>query len=691
MADVLLQTKLYRLARSLAQRPFLVPRTHLNHKLNAGLSGKLILVSAPAGFGKTTLVAAWLDELGGKQIGIGWLSLDDNDNDPVRFLVYLVAALQTAVPGMGETALHLLHSPLPPPAETILTLLINEISQHNQTLVLVLDDYHVVTVPAIHQALTFLLDHLPSQLRLLITTRSDPPLPLSRLRARHQVVEIRTNDLRFSLDEVRLFFSQVMDLTLSNEEMAALEQRTEGWVAGLQLAGLSMQGRDDLPDFVAAFTGSNRFILDYLTDEVLEQRPPGTRNFLLQTAILDRLCGPLCAAITGQSGSQAILEQLEQANLFLIPLDEERHWYRYHHLFAEVLRQRLLQEQPDLLEELHHRASIWHEQNTLLVEAVRHAFLSLDHERAALLIERSASAWLEAGIVSTLRGWLDTLPEGIIRARPQLNLIYAYALSYTGDPAGFKTRLDEIEQMLRGSNTLPATERSDLLGEVAALQARASFDRNEKLDVGELRAILATISENNTRVQGILALAIGHAERLTGNLSEATRFFTKAAILARKRGDKLQTVYVMGTLADLEEIQGLLKQAAQTYQQTLQLATSANGKPMPIAATACIGLGKLFYEWNDQEKAGRYLRQAMELGQQSGVEAIELYSAIPLALVLQAQGDISEANAMIQHAANIANGWNLPPITVAFRPSKPRCGSCEANGSGHQIGDKPTQ
>jgi LuxR family maltose regulon positive regulatory protein len=424
MADVLLQTKLYRPAHSLAQRPFHVPRPHLNHKLNTGLSGKMTLVSAPAGFGKTTMVANWLDELAEKQIGIGWLSLDENDNDLVRFLTYLVAALQTAVSVVGETARNLLQSPQPPPPETIVSLLINDISHHDRPVVLVLDDYHTISTPAIHQVLAFLLDHLPTQLHLLITTRSDPPLPLSRLRARRQMVEIRTDDLRFTLDDVQLFLSQGMGLSLSNEEIAALEQHTEGWVAGLQLAGLSMQGRDDLPDFVSAFTGSNRFILDYLTDEVLEQRPQGTKNFLLQTSILNRLCSSLCDAVTGQRDSQSILEQLEQANLFLIPLDEQRHWYRYHHLFADVLRNRLQQatnlstEGVPAQVELHRRASVWFEQEGWIDEAIQHALSAPDVERAASLVEKYSLLMIQQSENLRVRLWLEQLPNELVQTRP---------------------------------------------------------------------------------------------------------------------------------------------------------------------------------------------------------------------------------------------------------------------------------
>lgn len=402
MSDVLLQTKLFKPAL----RPSLITRNHLINRLNDGLgkgtqgfAARLTLVSAPAGFGKTTLVTAWLAQIAAHPsqfsgARVAWLSLDENDNDPIRFLTYLTAALQTAVPGLGEMAVPLLRSSQPPAAEAILTLLLNDIGRNDQPLILVLDDYHVIESAAVHQALTFLLDHQPPQLHLLITTRSDPALPLSRLRGRGQMVEIRGNDLRFTFDEVQLFFEQVKGLTLLNEETAALEQRTEGWIAGLQLAAVAMQSplsmkeRDDLPRFIAAFTGSNRFILDYLTDEVLEQRPKGTRDFLLQTSFLRRLCGPLCEAVTGQRESQALLERLEHANLFLTPLDEQRYWYRYHPLFAEVLQARLRQSGGDQLPELHRRAAVWHKSQDMIDEAIHYALAGADFEEAPCSLSR---------------------------------------------------------------------------------------------------------------------------------------------------------------------------------------------------------------------------------------------------------------------------------------------------------------
>ncbi len=358
MPAPILATKLY----IPPPRPKAVLRPHLLARLNEGLHGKLILVSAPAGFGKTTLVGEWVAT---RNQPVAWLSLDEADGEPTRFLTYLVAALQTIAPTIGETLLGALHSPQPPPLDTLLTALLNELTSLSDPSILVLDDYHVVDAQPIDHALTFLLEHLPPQMHLVITTREDPPLPLARLRARGQLTELRANDLRFTPTEAAGFFSQVMGLDLLPTQVTALETRTEGWIAGLQLAALSLQGRADVPEFVQAFAGDNRYIVDYLVEEVLQQQPAPVRNFLLQTSILERLSGPLCDAVTEQADGKGILEALERGNLFVVPLDDQRLWYRYHHLFADVLRAHLPAEQPDRVPMLHQRASAWYEQNGL--------------------------------------------------------------------------------------------------------------------------------------------------------------------------------------------------------------------------------------------------------------------------------------------------------------------------------------
>src|SRR6266851_4372984 len=355
MASLLLETKIY-LPKV---RRGLVPRPRLGERLNRGAELKLTLVSAPAGFGKTTLLAAWLDFF---KHSAAWVSLDQSDNHAASFWSYVIAALQTVEPGVGASAISLVQLPQPPAIETVLATLLNELSAISKDVVLVLDDYHLIDAGDIHDGMVFLLDHLPPRLHLVIASRADPALPLARLRARGELVEIRAVDLRFTLDEAATYLKDMMGLDVTPGDVAALEGRTEGWIAALQLAALSMQGRDDVAGFIADFAGDDRYIVDYLVEEVLQRQPESVRSFLQQTSILERLSGPLCDAVTGQDSGRNMLEALERANLFVVPLDNRRHWYRYHHLFADVLHARLLHEQPDRVPDLHLRASAWYEQ-----------------------------------------------------------------------------------------------------------------------------------------------------------------------------------------------------------------------------------------------------------------------------------------------------------------------------------------
>jgi LuxR family transcriptional regulator, maltose regulon positive regulatory protein len=412
--DPLLYTKLH------VPRPraHLVSRSHLVKRLQQGMDYPLTLVSAPAGFGKTTLLAQWLAE---SDTPVAWLSLEPEDNDPVRFLTYLIAALQTVDAQVGTTVLDLLRTPQPPPPETVVALLTNDLLRSTvEDFALVLDDYHVITAEPLHRALTALVEHLAPQLHLILATRADPPLPLSRLRARGQLTEVRAADLRFSSEEANAFLHTSMGLDLPPGDLAALERRTEGWVAGLQLAALSLQGRADVSGFLAAFTGSHRFVLDYLTEEVLTRQPALMQSFLLHTSVLERLSGSLCEAVTGQQGSQAMLEALERANLFVVALDDERRWYRYHHLFAEVLNNRLQQADPGLVPDLHRRASAWYEAHGFVVEAVQHALAAPDLEQTARLIEQHGIPIVFGGQYHALLGWMDRLPEALVRAHPML-------------------------------------------------------------------------------------------------------------------------------------------------------------------------------------------------------------------------------------------------------------------------------
>src|ERR671921_731793 len=429
-------------------QPKVVLRSRLIEHLDEGLDRKVTIISAPAGFGKSTLLGEWGAGCGRPA---AWLSLDERDDDPTRFLTYLVAALQTIAPNMGSGVLGALQSPQPPPAESILVALLNEIIAQPDDLVLVLDDYHVIDARAIDDALAFLLEHLPPGMHLAVAAREDPNLPLARLRARGQLTEVRASDLRFTLSETAEFLQGAMGLDLSEEEIAALEVRTEGWIAGLQLAALSMRGREDVPGFIRAFAGDNRYILDYLVEEVLQRQPERIRNFLLQTSVLDRLSGPLCDAITNQEDAGVMLEALERGNFFVIPLDDRRQWYRYHHLFAEVLRAHLMAEQPDQVSILHQSASEWYEHNGLPADAIQHALAAENFERAADLVELAWPTMRRSRQEATLLGWLQTLPDEVLHCRPVLDVAYTHVLLASGVFEGVEDRLLYAERWLDNS------------------------------------------------------------------------------------------------------------------------------------------------------------------------------------------------------------------------------------------------
>ena len=428
MPIALLETKLY------VPRPRggLVPRPRLSERLHWGTAAKLMLVSAPAGFGKTTLLTEWLAArpaaLADERLA-AWLSLDRGDNDPAAFWTYLIAALRMVAPGVGENALALLDAPQPPPIESVLTMLLNDLGAVAGEIVLVLDDYHVIDARDVQDGMAFLLDHLPPRLHVVIASRADPALPLARMRARGELAEIRAAELRFTADEAAAYLNEMMGLQLTARQVAALEGRTEGWIAALQLAALSMQGRDDVAGFIAGFAGDDRYVVDYLAEEVLARQPDRVQAFLLQTSILGRLSGPLCDAVTGQGGGKAMLEALDRGNLFLVSLDDRRRWYRYHHLFADVLQARLLDEQPGQVPGLHRRASEWHERNGEPSEAIRHALAAGDFERAAGLVELALLAMRRTRQEARLRGWLEMLPDEVVQVRPVLSAQFAGVLA----------------------------------------------------------------------------------------------------------------------------------------------------------------------------------------------------------------------------------------------------------------------
>jgi len=466
MSTPLLTTKLYippvRPDPSTGLRARLVSRPRLTERLNAGLHRKLTLISAPAGFGKTTLLSEWASQRVGESADgrpVAWLSLDEGDNDPARFWAYLIAALQTIHEGIGEAALEALVSPQPPHVEALLTGLINEIAEIPDLSALVLDDFHVITDQRVNDEVTFFLDSMPPQMHLILSSRADPPWPLARLRARREMTELRTNDLRFTPKEAAAFLNEVMRLDLSPEDVAALEDRTEGWIAGLQMAALSMRGREDVSGFIRAFTGSHRFILDYLVEEVLEQQSPAIQEFLLKTCILERMTGPLCDAVTGGTDSQTILTQLEQANLFLVPLDDEWRWYCYHRLFSELLRNQLALIHPEQAPVLHQRASEWFEGESFTEETIAHAFAARDYERVAHLVEKYARDMLHQSKYNVLSSWIEALPDELVQNRPWLCVYQSWTRHWAGMREGGEDCLKNAERVLNSLTALPSRRK----------------------------------------------------------------------------------------------------------------------------------------------------------------------------------------------------------------------------------------
>ncbi len=617
MPTSLLKTKLF----IPPTRPGHISRPRLIERLNAGLHGKLTLLSAPAGFGKTTLLSEWAAHC---RRPVAWLSLDEGDNDPARFLAYLVAALQPLQEGLGASILAALRSPAPSVSEHLLIELINEIAAIPAPFVLILDDYHLITAPPIHQALGFLLDHMPPQMHLIIAGRMDPPLPLARLRARNELTELRATDLSFKPHEAAAFLNEIMGLGLSAADVAALDARTEGWIAGLQMAALSMQGRNDLSTFVAAFTGSHRYIMDYLTEEVLEQQPEQMQRFLLETSILNRLCGPLCDALTGRRDGQAMLEALESANLFIHSLDHERRWFRYHRLFADLLQRRLRQTEPDLILTLHRRAFDWYQHRYLHQDAMRHALAAHDFERAADLIQTVGVQMMAQGALMTVQNWITALPPDLVRIRPDLCVLHAWTLTLTNRWDEVEPRLHDAERATiprehGGDGDVQSPETTDLKGQIAAIRAYEArrhhdFTRSIRL----LQKAQALLAADNHIIRTAVNQSLGQAYLFTGKLNEAANAFRTARLLGAKSGNELVGLVATGQHAAILIAQGRLRQAADLCRAAIDRYLEKHEKPSPVLCHPYAFLGQVLYEWNDVEGAVAYLVQSVLWSHQIG-------------------------------------------------------------------------
>lgn len=699
MSLPILQTKLY--APRHQRQKNIVSRPRLTERLTAGLVGKVTLISAPTGFGKSTLLSDWIGqiaELGMRRSessspphstfptphSIAWLTLDGEDNDPVRFLLYLIGSLQKFDSTVGAAAWGLLQSPQPPAPKTILTILLNDLSllavegtQPRPVYVLVLEDYHEITAQSIHELLTYLIDHMPPHLHVIITTRADPPLPIPRWRARDQLSEIRAADLRFTTDEAAAFLNDRIGLHLSTDEVTALEMRTEGWIAGLQLVALSLQGRLNKADFLQTFSGSHRYVLNYLIEEVLNRQPEAVQSFLLQTSILDRLCGPLCDAVTGSSSvvsddlssmqgsdandqSQALLEQLYQANLFLTPLDDEGQWYRYHPLFAEALQHRLNQTQPEALPDLHGRASVWYEQHGLLTDAIRHALRAADFPRMASLIERSWPATWNQGAVTTLLNWVRALPQETLMARPSLAISYAWALALAGQIETAEVGLRQVEAVLQvvEPDSGPALlARNTLLGRIAALQAMMAARRGESLRAVQLaQTALSLIPVDMMLLRGDACYALSLAYQQHGALPEALQGYQEATRLSVAADDHFLAVAARYHEGRIWMAQGQLRMAANTYQQILTAAAQRE-RPAPVIGLAHIGYAEILYQWNELAAAAQQVETGLALSPSGSLTYTDgpLHRFLTLARIRQAVGDQDGALAAVQLAKDTAH------------------------------------
>ncbi|HET7087134.1 MAG TPA: LuxR C-terminal-related transcriptional regulator [Anaerolineae bacterium] len=639
-------------------RPDLVTRPRLIERLHQARHYKLTLVSAAAGFGKTTLLSMWSQLT---PLPVAWVSLDADDNDPARFLAYLIAALRTIHTSIGDAAQELLHSPQLL-LQAVVATLINEIAAGRDDFVLVLDDYQSCDDPGIHWTVAFLLDHMPAHMHLVIASRSDPPLPLPRLRARREMLELQTDDLRFTPEETTAFLTRVMGLELSAQDIAALDAHTEGWIAALQLAVLSMQGLSDTAGFIATFTGSHRHIMDYLVEEVVSRQPPDVQSFLLRTAVLDRLCGSLCDAVTGRDDGPAILDQLERANLFLVRLDEGQHWYRYHHLFADALRARLHQTQPSVVGELHRRAAEWHERNGSVETAIGHALAGQDFETAARLIECIVQVKCARGELATSARWLNALPDEFVRARPLLAMYQAQTLLYDGHPDRAEQLLQNAERILQ--DEAPADHREHMSGRLTALRAVIACVQGritESLDLA--RQALERVPAHDAATRGRAVNIMGIALSLQGDVAESGRAFAQALHLGQTTGHIYLTLTAFSNLADAYHMQGRLRQAVETCDRALGFLSERSWQRIPAASAVYLKLADLDYEWNKLDAAERHLTTCLELAEQGGIADVLLNATLTRASLKQAQGDRDDAIAAIQRANELAQRYN-PSFTL---------------------------
>ncbi|WP_110516304.1 LuxR C-terminal-related transcriptional regulator [Herpetosiphon llansteffanensis] len=648
MAIAILATKL--MIPSL--RTSVVNRSLLLARLQRGLDRRVTVVAAPAGFGKTTLLSTWLQQTSHAK---AWLTLDQRDNDPLRWLSYLVAALQTIEPTLGQSVQQALQAAQPAPSEQLIVSLINEINQIKQPIIVVLDDYHVIENQAVDDMLNFLLEHMPTTIHLVLATREDPQIPLARLRARGQLNELRVADLRFNLAESSEFLNTVMGLHLPDQAIAKLETRTEGWVAGLQLAALSLQGQHDPNSFIETFSGQHQFILDYLLSEVLHQQTPAIQAFLLQTSILERMTGPLCDAVLNQTNSQAILAQIDQAHLFIVALDQQRAWYRYHQLFSDLLRQRLAQQLTQQeLATLHQRASHWYQHHDLVLEAFQHATLAHDYQRAEeLMIQMPLHA---NGFVSAMLNWLASLPNTVLDQQPSLWVRYAAILLVMGQTSGVEPKLQAAE---RGLQQQPANERNrDLLGQIAAARTTIALTQYQiETIIAQAQRAFGYLHPQNLPFRATTNWALAYAHQVRGERQNTNIALTQAIELSQQANDTFTLILASIGMGQLQESNLELYRAAATYRHVLQLAGE---QPQQIIYEAQLGLARISYQWNDLATAEQHAQQSLQLALQyeQGIDRFILCELM-LAQIKLAHNDLAGAKRLLDQTEQLARQHNF--------------------------------
>lgn len=660
-----------------AVRSRLLPRPGAYDRLDRAVACEVVLVSAPAGFGKTTLLAQWAS---GGSFPVAWLSLDPDDDDPVRFLRYLVAAIRRVEGGFGERLAALLSGPNRPAAEALGTVLVNELAGFTGNLVIVLDDYHVLQSRPVHELLRHLVAHLPASVHLVISSRADPPLPLARLRVRGQLAELRAADLRFARAEVSAFFQQVWQLPLDSEVIDVVRSRTEGWVAGLQLAALILQDAPDATAFAKAFTGTHRFVLDFLTEEILERQPDDVRQFLLDTSVLDRVSAPLAEALTARPDAGRVLDALERANMFLVPLDAQRRWYRYHQLFAEMLRARLRQDHPEREEELHHAAGLWCEQHGLVDEAIRHWGACGEPGRAAALVERHIEELiLRTSERATMDRWLHSLPDEVVRHRPRL-------LVAQGISALIEGRLEEVEPLLEMAGRAPADagkheptvgSHASVLGNVPAVTAimradvarlRGDFSAEETFAreaVGHLRPEDATLA-CFARYQ----LAV--ADWMSGRLPQAERGLQAVVAERLAAGERYLAARASYDLGQVQLARGSLRAAAVTYQRAIQVFRRAGAARPAMAGIGLAGLGEVRRERGDLEGALQAATEGAGLCRHLAYSPPLSAALVTLAWTRHALGDRDGAVRAIDEAAAVIPSAEISPLHDLARAGRAR-------------------